>query len=137
MQSPIPFRVLCGVVGVLFTLIGLILFASFFAYQVPGSTPAVSTGPMGHYFIAFTGCALVAWGLALVNGARRPDAAEILAVPTAFGLVLMAVFRMVGWVVGDYYLLGSLLRFEAGLFLLMALAFVWLRPGPATIGEAA
>lgn len=137
MRSPVPFRVLCAVVGALFTLIGMVLFASFLGYQMPDSTPSISTGPMGHYFVAFTGCALAAWGLALVNGARRPDAAGILAAPTAFGLVLMALYRMVGWVVGDYYLLGSVLRFEAGLFLMLALAFVWLRPRPAAIADAA
>lgn len=131
------FRALCAGSGLLLAAIGLLLFASFFMYQAPGSTPAVSTGPMGHYFIAFSGCALIAWGLALVNGARRPEAATILAAPTAFGLVLMALYRMVAWVVGDYYLLGPLLRVEAGLFLLMALAFVWLRPREAAAPEAA
>jgi hypothetical protein len=130
------FRALCGVTGLLFAVTGLVLFSSFFTYQAPGSTPAISTGPMGHYFVAFCGCALTAWGLALVNGARRPEAAHILAAPTAFGLVLMAVYRMTAWVVGDYYLMGSLLRVEAGVFLLMALGFIWLRPRGAAMPEA-
>lgn len=137
MKSPVSFRVLCAVAGLMLTGVGGTLFASFFVYQAPGSTPAISTGPMGHYFVAFAGCAVATWGLALINGARKPDAAYILAAPTAFGLVLMALYRMVAWVVGDYYLLGSLLRFEAGLFLLLALAFVWLRPRLSATPEAA
>jgi len=38
---------------------------------------------------------------------------------------------MVGWFMGDYHALaGDLLRYEAALFLALALAFVWLRPAP-------
>jgi len=130
-NSTLGYRLLTGIVGIGFTALGLFFFAGFFGYQQPGSTPAVPTGPMGYYFIAFTGCALVAWGGALINGARRPESAGILATPTAIGLTMMAIYRMVAWVVGDYHMLGNLPRFEAGLFLLLALAFVWLRPGPS------
>lgn len=131
MTSTLGYRALAGTVGLLFVLIGLVLFATFFGYQQPGSTPAISTGPMGHYFVAFTGCALVAWGGMLLNGARRPAVADVLATPTALGLAMMAVYRMVGWIVGDYHLQGDLLRVEAGLFLLLALAFMWLKPNAA------
>lgn len=128
MKSTTGYRALAGIVGLLFVAIGMILFGTFFGYQEPGSTPAVSTGPMGHYFVAFTGCALVAWGGILLNGARNPQLADALAMPTAIGLVMMATYRMLGWVTGDYHLLGDVLRFEAGIFLMLALAFVWLRP---------
>jgi hypothetical protein len=38
---------------------------------------------------------------------------------------------MVGWFMGDYYAwAGDVLRYEAALFLVLALAFVWLRPAP-------
>jgi hypothetical protein len=51
---------------------------------------------------------------------------------TALALTGLALVRMVGWFMGDYHALaGDLLRFEAALFLLLALAFVWLRPAPA------
>ena len=44
-------------------------------------------------------------------------------------LVLMSVVRMTAWLIGDYYVwLGSLPRLEVALFLLIALAFLWLRP---------
>jgi hypothetical protein len=37
--------------------------------------------------------------------------------------------RIGAWVVGDYYaVFGELPRIEAGVFLLVALALVWLRP---------
>ena len=43
--------------------------------------------------------------------------------------MLSAVYRMAGWVVGDYYVwLGDLPRIEAAIFLVLALLFVWLRP---------
>jgi membrane glycosyltransferase len=40
----------------------------------------------------------------------------------------MALYRMAVWVMGDVWWLGELPRIEAALFLLIALAFVWLRP---------
>jgi hypothetical protein len=127
-SGTIPYRTLAGVVGLLFVAGGFGAFALFFLYQEPGSTPRVPTGPMGHYFVAATGCALVAWGGALLNSARRPELATALVTPTALALTLMAVYRMTAWVVGDYYLTGDLLRIEAGVFLLLALAFLWARP---------
>jgi hypothetical protein len=47
---------------------------------------------------------------------------------TAFALVLMALYRILGWLMGDYAYLGDVLRGEAVFFLVLALAFVWLRP---------
>jgi hypothetical protein len=48
---------------------------------------------------------------------------------TALALVFSAVYRMAGWVVGDYYVwLGDLPRAEAAILLILALLFVWLRP---------
>jgi hypothetical protein len=128
MLSTRGYRWLAGVVGFGFVGSGFALFATFLRYQAPGSTPVVTTGPMGHYFVAATGCALVAWGGALLNTARRPQLASALATPTAIALVMMALYRMIAWVVGDYYLLGGVLRVEIGLFLLLAVAFLWLRP---------
>ena len=123
------YRWLSGTVGVAFTLLGLAFFVSFFAYQQPGATPAVPTGPVGHYFVAFTGCALVGWGGGLLAAARDPRGGRSVGTATAFALVLMALYRMVAWVIGDYTLwLGELPRVEAGVFLLFALAFLWLRP---------
>jgi hypothetical protein len=92
----------------------------------------VSTGPVGHYFIAFAGCALVGWGGALLGAARDPLANRAIATTTAVALVLMSIVRMVAWIIGDYYaLMGELPRVEAALFLLLALGFLWLRPAPS------
>lgn len=123
------YSVLCGLLGALWTLGGLLLFASFFAYHAPNSEPVIPTGPAGFYFVAFTGCALVAWGGCLLAAARRPATARGIGTATALALVLCAVYRMAAWLVGDYYVWpGELLRIEAAVLLALALAFVWLRP---------
>jgi len=110
-------------------MLGLVLFVSFFAYQRPGSQALLPTGPWGHYFAAMAGCALVAWGGTLFAAAREPALGRGVGTATAVGLVGMALYRMAGWVVGDYYAVaGDTLRVEAGIFLLIALALVWLRP---------
>ena len=127
------YRILAGVVGGLFIAAGLALFAAFFGYQQPGSVPGIPTGPVGHYFVAFSGCAMVGWGGGLLGAARDPASGRTVGTATAFALVMMGAYRMVAWLVGDYYLwLGELPRAEASLFLALALAFVWLRPHPAT-----
>lgn len=125
------FRVVSGLTGLLFVASGLALFFAFFAYQRPGSEPALPMGPLGHYFAAFAGCALVGWGGALLAGARDLATGRSVAPMTALALAGLALYRMLGWFMGDYYAwAGELLRYEAALFLLLALAFVWLRPAP-------
>lgn len=120
---------LAGTFGGLLILSGLLLTANFFGYQQPDSTPAVPTGPVGYYFVAFAGCALVGWGGGLIGAARNPAANPAVITATIVALILMSAVRMAAWVIGDYYVwLGELPRIEAGLFLLIALGFVWLRP---------
>jgi len=131
------FRVLAALTGLMFLAAGAGLFLAFFAYQRPGSEPPLPMGPLGHYFAAFAGCALIGWGGALLSGARDLATGRRIAPTTALGLTGLALYRLVGWFMGDYYaLMGNLLRFEAGLFLVLALAFVWLRP-PAEKGRLA
>jgi hypothetical protein len=126
------FRTVAALTGISFVVLGAVLVFAFFAYQRPGSEPPLPMGPLGHYFAAFAGCALVGWGGALVAGARDVATGRLLAPVTALALTGLALVRMVGWFMGDYHALaGDLLRFEAALFLLLALAFVWLRPAPA------
>ncbi len=128
------YRILCGVLGVAFVVFGLGCFATFFQYQAPGSEGVggpLAVGPNGVYFVAFTGSCLVGWGGCLLGAARRPEAAPWIATATAVGLVLNAVYRMIAWLIGDYHELGHLPRIEAGLFLAIALALIWLRPAPA------
>jgi hypothetical protein len=124
------YRALCGIAGVLLVASGLAFVASFFRAQAPGGELA---GPMplgvgGLYFLAFTGCALVGWGGALIGAARQPRTHRTVGTATAFALVLMAVYRIAAWFLGDYAFLGDTLRAEAAVLLLLALAFVWLRP---------
>jgi hypothetical protein len=131
MRAP-AFRALAAGTGLLFLLGGLALFAAFFAYQRPGSEPPLPMGPLGHYFAAFAGCALVGWGGALLAGARDLATGRGVAPLTALALAGLALYRMVGWFMGDYHaLMGDLLRVEAAVFLVLALGFVWLRPAAA------
>ena len=123
------YRMLSGVLGIAFVALGIALALSFVAYQEPGRAPTIPTGPVGHYFAALAGCALVAWGGALLGVVRSPWAGRSVGTATATALVAMAAIRMLAWVVGDYHAwLGEAPRYEAALFLVLALGFVWLRP---------
>jgi hypothetical protein len=65
----------------------------------------------------------------LLGGARDPLSSRSVGTMTAFVFALMALIRMVAWVIGDYTVwLGELPRIEAGILLGLALALVWLRP---------
>ncbi len=123
------YRVLVGSLGIAFLLFGLVLVGAFFGYQRPNSVPMIPTGPIGHYFVAFTGCALLGWAGGLIGAARNPMASRTVGTMTVFVLALMALIRMVAWLIGDYSgWLGDLPRSEATLFLFIALALVWTRP---------
>jgi hypothetical protein len=125
------YRILSGTLGLACLLFGLLLVLAFVGYQRPFSEPGIPTGPVGYYFVAFTGCALVGWAGGLLAVARRPRSGRTIGTVTALALVLMAVVRMLAWLVGDYAVwLGELPRIEAAVLLLLALAFVWLRPRP-------
>jgi hypothetical protein len=125
----VAYRWLAGIVGLAFAVFGLALFASFFAFQVPGSVAPLPGGPLVHYAAATAGCALLAWGAGLAGGALRNESSRALGTATAFALVLLALMRMLAWFSGDFHALaGDLPRAEAAVFLALALAFVWLRP---------
>ncbi len=123
------YRVLMGSLGIAFFLFGMALIVAFFLYQRPNSTPLVTTGPIGHYFVAFAGCALIGWAWGLVGAARDPWASRSVGTMTIFALVLMAVIRLVAWIIGDYYeFAGEALRAEVTAFLTMALVLIWTKP---------
>ena len=128
------YRIVMGILGVSFFVFGVGMVAAFFLYQRPGSTPLVPTGPVGHYFVAFTGCAMMAWAGGLVGAARDPLASRSIGTMTIFVLILMALIRMIAWFIGDYAgWLGDLPRTEATGLLLVALALIWLKP---TVAES-
>jgi hypothetical protein len=129
MSVRLLYQIYVGILGLGFFFFGLFLAASFFVYQRPFSDPGIPTGPVGYYFVAFTGCALIGWGGGLIGAARAPEASRTVTTITAWVFCLMAVVRMVAWVVGDYATwLGDLPRREAGVLLVLALLLVWLRP---------
>ena len=123
-----------GTLGVAVLVFGIGLVAAFVLYQRPNSVPTIPTGPVGHYFVAFAGCALMGWAGGLIGAARDPFSSRTVGTMTAFVMGLMAVIRMLAWFVGDYWAwLGDLPRTEATALLLVSLALVWLRP---TVAEA-
>jgi len=136
------YRFVMGTLGVAILVFGTGLVVSFVLYQRPNSVPAIPTGPVGHYFVAFAGCALIGWAGGLLGAARDPLSSRTVGTTTAFVIALMAVVRMLAWFVGDYWAwLGDLPRTEASAFLLISFALVWLRPtvaecerGSAAIG---
>ncbi len=138
MGGPHAYRILCGATALAFVIAGLGLFATFFAYHAPGADPPIPTGPTGFYFAAFAGSAMLGWAGCLVAAVRRPELGRTIGTATAFALVMSASYRLMAWLVGDYYaFLGEAPRVEAGVFLLLALAFVWLRPSADGVDSSA
>ena len=125
------YAILSGLLGTAMLFVGVAFFVSFFAAHAPGAELSHPVGPNGVYFMAFSGSALVAWGGCLIGAARRPEGARAVGTASAVGLVMCALMRIVAWIIGDYYeWAGELLRVEAAIFLVLALAFLWLRPAP-------
>lgn len=127
------FRMICGALMLLCFAVGIALLYAFVANTLlPFAMTQGAVGPRtdywGYYMAAFAGCALIVWGAMLGVAIRSPQLARGIATVTAFGLVLSAAFRIIGWFSGEYAETGDLLRFEAAVMLLLALGFVWLRP---------
>ena len=129
------FSILCWILGIGWLVVGVLGIVAFVRYHAPDSEgiELMPMGPNGYYFLAMTGCALVVWGAVLVGAARRPAAGRTVGTATALGLVLCGLYRMLAWIVGDYAAVGDVLRVEAAVFLVLALAFVWLRPPPLEV----
>jgi len=127
------YRVLCGGLGGLWIVGGLVLVSFFFRFHSAGFRGEQPELPLpldawGVYMAAMAGCAMVAWGGGLLGAARRGADGGSIGTASALALSLMALYRIVGWVVGEYPAAADALRVEAVVFLLLALAFVWLRP---------
>ena len=133
------YRILCGLLGTGLVLGGIALFVGFVTALAPGgaaSGPIAPLGPNGLYFMAFTACGLIGWGGGLIGAARQPNTNGTVGTFSAWAMVAMALYRFLGWFLGDFAHLGELPRIEAVIFLLLALAFVWLRPAKPLYGNA-
>ena len=117
---------LCGITGGALILLGLILLTSMLLNLNNGQSP-IPTDGVGHYFVAFTGSVLVAWGLSMQVASRNIELASILAPANAMGMALMALYRFVivlisadvrAWV-------GFIPMGEAFLFAILGIAFWW------------
>ena len=97
------YAVLSGLVGTAMLFVGVTFFAAFFGAHAPDAEPSLPVGPTGMYFVAFSGSALVAWGGCLIGQLRASQASRSVATATVIGLVLSATYRIVVWVVGDYW----------------------------------
>jgi len=128
-SATVAYRALCAITGALLALGGTALLLGSLRALAPGAAelvPGVPFGPPALYFVAFAGCALVGWGGALAAAAREPTRG--VGTWSAVALTAMAVYRMAVWFMGEAFLPPALLRAEAAIFLVLALAFVWLRP---------
>jgi hypothetical protein len=133
------FRILCGGLGGLLVVAGLALVGLFFSYHSAPYRGAEPDLPLpldsyGVYFAAFAGCGLVGWGGGLLAAVRHAELGRAVGTASAVALVLGALYRIFGWLLGEYPPFAPVLRVEAALFLLLALAFVWLRPPRAAGG---
>ena len=119
---------LCRITGVLQALGGLLLFLGFVRFLLTGSSELPLSEP-GHYFVAFTGCALAAWGMSLVAASKSPVVAHSMGTPTGVGFGLMALMRyLAATSAAIREWLGWLPLGEAILFTLLAYAFIAKRP---------
>jgi hypothetical protein len=124
------FRALSTLLGCLCVAAGVAMIATFFRGLLPDPPElSIPVDSNGLYFVAFAGCGMVGWGGALFSAARSPESSGLATALSALALVGMALYRMWGWFLGDYAFLGELPRLEAALFLVFALALIWLRPG--------
>lgn len=118
-----------GFTGGALILIGFTLFTVMLVFLGTNQSPVPADG-VGHYFVAFAGSVLVAWGLSLQTASRNMELARLLASASAIGMALMAFYRFVivlsnadirAWI-------GFISMGEACLFGGLAIAFWWGRP---------
>jgi hypothetical protein len=130
----LAYRVLCGILMLAAFSIGLTMLFGFLTgtlapYSMTGGKSSLPpTDHWGYYWMGFSGCLLITWAAMLASAVRAPRFARGIGTATALGLVINAVFRMAAWFSGEYAETGDVLRFEAAVMLLLAIALVWLRP---------
>jgi hypothetical protein len=133
----LAYKTLCWIVGSIMVVGGLALVGTFVVSVTPGSSSPLPfpIGPQGYYFVAFSGSCLVAWGFCLF-GAARGAGGRAIGTATAIGLSLGAIYRVLVWMLGDFWWMGETPRVEAIVFLVLALAFLWLRPPRAATQDS-
>ncbi len=85
---------LYGYTGVVFMIIGAAFFPAFIGFLVLGRSP-VPTNAVGHYFVAFAASAMIGWGWSLRAAASDAALRRLLAIPTATGMALMGLYRII------------------------------------------
>jgi len=132
-NSYLGYRILSGLFMVVCLVLGIQLLHGFLANTLmpsSGGAPSgiVPTDYWGQYLGGFAGCLMITWAAMLVSAVRWPAASRGIGTATAVGLLLNAVFRMIAWFSGEYAEAGNVPRVEASIMLILALAFIWLRP---------
>jgi len=130
MPRHLAYRALAAVTACSFFLFGFVFVCGFIdraLFQVL-ARPLFDTDFWGYYILGVAGSALIVWAVALFAAVRAPTLHPGVATATTVGLVLGATLRLLAWYSGEYRPAGDQLRLEAGVFLVLALGFVWLRP---------
>ena len=130
MPRHLAYRVLAAVTACSFFLFGFVFLCGFIdraLFQVL-ARPLFDTDFWGYYILGVAGSALIVWSVALFAAVRAPTLNPGVATATTVGLVLGAVLRLLAWYSGEYRQAGDQLRLESGVFLILALGFIWLRP---------
>jgi hypothetical protein len=129
-RAYVAFRLLAAVTSAVCFLVGILFLAAFCdrtLFQV-FARPLFDTNFWGYYVAAFAGAVSIAWGGCLLAAARDPEGAGGIATATAAGLIVGSVVRLLAWYSGEFRSVGEQMRLEAGVFAVVALAFVWLKP---------
>ncbi len=124
------YRMLAAITAAFCLLIGLLFIVAFCdraLFQV-FARPLFDTNYWGYYMLGFAGSALVAWAGCLLVAARTPEHSSGIGAATAAGLIVGTIVRLLAWYSGEYRLAGAQLQLESAALVLVALAFVWLRP---------
>jgi formate-dependent nitrite reductase membrane component NrfD len=130
MPRHLAYRVVAAVTASFLFLFGFVFLCGFIdraLFQVLAH-PLFDTDPWGYYILGVAGSALIVWSVALFAAVRAPALHPGVATATTVGLILGAILRLLAWYSGEYREIGDQLRLESGTFLVLALAFIWLRP---------
>jgi hypothetical protein len=133
MPAHLAYRLLALATAAGCLLVGLLFVLAFFdraLFQV-FARPLFSTDHWGYYVLGIAGSLLFVWGGCLIAAARAPLTTTGVATATTVGLIVGAVLRLLAWYSGEYRVTSEQLRLEAGILLVLALGFIWLRPTPA------